>query len=127
MYQSFMCGGVTAKGEENMFGNYPMAQQNLNYVFGFVHGMRGAESFYVPANCGAILFDLDAQIFYFKRCDQFGVSYPITVCEYAVKAPVQQNVQFDPTKVESPVYDAKAEIDALTKRVAVLEGGKADV
>lgn len=110
-----------------MFNNYPQPMPNLNYVFGFVHGRSGADAFYVPANCGAILFDLDTQLFYFKRCDQFGVAYPITVCEYAVKAPAQQGVQFDPTKGESPSYDAKAEIDALTKRVAALEGGKENV
>lgn len=108
-----------------MFGNLqPM--QNLNYVFGFVHGMRGAESFYVPANCAAILFDLDAQVFYFKRCDQFGVAYPITVVEYNVRVPAQQRPPFEQPNAESVAYDAKAEIDALTKRVLALEGGKND-
>lgn len=110
-----------------MFNQYPQPIQqmpNQNYVFGFVHGKAGADSFFVPTNCAAILFDLDGEYFYFKQTDQYGVPYAVRVFTYAERqtqgAPIQQQ------NGESFYQNIKAEFDALTARVAALEGAKHD-
>lgn len=110
-----------------MFNNYPQPMPNLNYVFGFVHGRSGADAFFVPTSCAAILFDLDAQVFYLKQTDQYSVAYPIREFTYTERQHGAQNAPFAPAQVESVNRDINAEINALTKRVAALEGVKDNV
>lgn len=103
-----------------MFG-YPQGFQSMPSL-GFVHGRQGADAFYMLPNSTAYLFDLDAQRFFVKRTDPYGVPLQLVECPYtSVDA---QNAPANVGKGNTQEYVTKAEFDQF--KLAIQGGVKHD-
>ena len=97
--------------------NYWHQNNGVNWV----QGEAGARAWMMAPNSSVLLMDSESQRFFIKQTDQYGMPMPLRTFTYTEVVQGAQIGTIPAAKETEHTYDARSEIDALTKRIEALE------
>lgn len=105
----------------NFANNYYQPQTNgVNWV----QGESAARSWLLAPNSSVLLMDSEAQKFYFKQTDMYGMPMPLRVFQYTEVTQSANNAVLPTSNGNTNEYVTKAEFDEF--KLAITGGKKND-